>query len=97
MPVVKYANGCLIWRDDNTGLVHRTDGPAKMWPDGTEEWYINGSLHRIDGPAMINAVTGSIRWYINGRWIKSTSEYRFLTNTDDIDMLALILKHGDIK
>ena len=24
------------------GERHRTDGPAKMWTIGTEEWYING-------------------------------------------------------
>jgi hypothetical protein len=32
---------------------HRTEGPARIWPDGTQEYWVNGKLHRIDGPAVI--------------------------------------------
>jgi hypothetical protein len=30
-----------------------------------KEWYINGQLHREDGPA-IEYIDGSKSWYING-------------------------------
>ena len=32
---------------------------------GTQEWYLNGYLHREDGPAIIR-VDGTKKWYING-------------------------------
>jgi hypothetical protein len=32
---------------------------------GTKEWYLNGNLHREDGPA-IEYVNGSRFWYLNG-------------------------------
>jgi hypothetical protein len=32
---------------------------------GTKRWYLNGNLHRTDGPA-IEYVSGSKEWYLNG-------------------------------
>lgn len=32
--------------------LHREDGPAMIYQDGTEIWYQNGKRHREDGPAM---------------------------------------------
>jgi hypothetical protein len=34
--------------------------------DGTKEWYLNGRLHREDGPA-IEWASGSKFWYSNGK------------------------------
>ena len=45
--------------------LHRTDGPAVEYADGTKFWYQNGVLHRIDGPAIIFE-DGDRRWCING-------------------------------
>ena len=50
-----------IWRDEH-GLRHRDDGPARIWPSGTQEWWQHGELHREDGPAVIEA-DGTQRWY----------------------------------
>jgi len=47
-------------------LLHRTDGPAVEYVDGTKEWYQNGQLHRTDGPA-IEYISGTKYWYQNGR------------------------------
>ena len=33
---------------------------------GTKEWYLNGKLHREDGPA-IEWSDGSKSWYLNGK------------------------------
>jgi hypothetical protein len=33
------------------GKHHRTDGPAKEYPNGDKIWYKEGKLHRLDGPA----------------------------------------------
>ena len=40
-----------VWRDRNDQL-HREDGPAVIYPDGSEDWYWHGKLHREDGPAV---------------------------------------------
>jgi len=34
-------------------------------------WYVNGELHRKDGPAA-EYINGSKFWYINGKLIKHT-------------------------
>ena len=33
---------------------------------GTKSWYLDGKLHRIDGPAIEDA-NGSKYWYLNGK------------------------------
>jgi hypothetical protein len=32
--------GDKCWYKDD--LLHRTDGPAVIWPNGYESWYLNG-------------------------------------------------------
>ena len=51
---------------NNAGELHRDEGPAVEWADGTKLWYQNGQLHRTDGPA-IEWWDGDKRWYINGK------------------------------
>jgi hypothetical protein len=48
------------------GLRHREDGPAIIYADGEQCWYLNGLRHREDGPAVIRA-DGTQSWYINDR------------------------------
>ena len=51
--------------DSKVGPLHREDGPAIEYDDGvTKVWYINGSRHRIDGPAYIDNEFEI--WYSNG-------------------------------
>ena len=45
--------------------LHREDGPAAEYANGTKYWYRNGELHRVDGP-VIEYSTGDIYWYLNG-------------------------------
>jgi hypothetical protein len=37
----------------------------KEWPDGSKYWYLNGKLHRTDGPAIEDS-DGTKEWYLNG-------------------------------
>ena len=37
-----YDNGRIEWRLD--GKLHREDGPAVIWPDGTKYWCKNGNF-----------------------------------------------------
>ena len=55
----------ITWLND-TGERHRKDGPAIIYPDGSEEWCINGKFHREDGPAII-CPDGRQSFYINGK------------------------------
>ena len=47
-------------------ILHRTNGPAVEYADGTKRWLQDGQYHRIDGPAM-EYPTGDNRWFINGK------------------------------
>ncbi len=38
---------------------------VRVYIDGTKEWWLNGNLHREDGPA-IEWADGSKLWYLNG-------------------------------
>ena len=49
-----------------TGVLHREDGPAVEYADGSVKWYFNGKLHRDDGPAVINPKMG-MEWYKDGK------------------------------
>jgi hypothetical protein len=59
--------------------LHRTDGPAVLWPNGDKEWWLHDQLHRTDGPAVERA-NGDKRWFLNGReysfdrWLEANTE-----------------------
>jgi hypothetical protein len=63
--------GCLIDKDNDKvwykdGKLHREDGPAFEYVDGSTFWYLNGECHRTDGPAL-ELASGSKSWWINGK------------------------------
>jgi hypothetical protein len=47
------------------GKHHREDGPAVIWDDGTEEYYLNGKRHRKDGPAVIFPWNGGDQFWLD--------------------------------
>lgn len=58
---------CAIWyyQDLKMTILHRADGPAVEWKDGTKEWYIVGKRHRKFAPAVIYS-TGRKEWWEDG-------------------------------
>jgi hypothetical protein len=38
----------------------------KTYSDGTRAWFLNGQLHRTDGPAM-ELTNGTRKWCLNGK------------------------------
>lgn len=51
------------------GRLHDEDGPALIYPDGRQEWYLNGRLrrkNRENGPTLIYP-DGRQEWRIDGR------------------------------
>jgi hypothetical protein len=57
--------GNKFWYNKNNEM-HREDGPAAEYFDGTKTWRIDGRLHREDGPAL-EAGNGNKHWYIHGK------------------------------
>ena len=61
----KYGTKSKTWCIN--GKLHREDGPAIEWDNGSMYWYINGECHREDGPALETS-DGDKWWYINGNF-----------------------------
>jgi hypothetical protein len=55
----------LIRHFDEHGRLHREDGPAVIWSDGSQNWWQHGKIHRDDGPAVVLA-DGAQYWYQHG-------------------------------
>ena len=60
---------------NSKGQLHREDGPAIEYSNGTKSWYLKGHLHREDGPAM-EWVNGTIFWYLEGECY-TKEEFKF--------------------
>ena len=62
---ITYRSGTSIWVNSN-GDRHRIKGPAIKCTDGTEQWFVNGRLHRLNGAATdINRINGRKSRYLN--------------------------------
>ena len=57
--------GTVRYRNSDDQL-HREDGPAIEWADGSRFWYRNGKLHREEGPA-VEWADGSLQWFLDGK------------------------------
>ncbi len=53
------------WYNDK-GQLHRLDGPAVEYANGSKEWCVEGKCHRLDGPAYEGA-TGYKAWFVEGK------------------------------
>jgi len=81
-----------LWvREDKPHIIHRTDGPAIIWDDGSEFWYYNGAMMRMDGPAVTYA-DGRTGWCYKGREY-SFDNWCIKTKKKSQDILHLKLKY----
>lgn len=81
----------------NYAVLHRENGPAVEYEDGSEEWYLEGKLHRVDGPAIIDAVTGDADWCIKHEYIACFDDFQMASGCSDEDLIMLRLKWGEIR
>ena len=60
----------------------------KIDKEGNKRWYLNGKLHREDGPA-IECVNGTKKWYLNGKEVKKEDVIinAFLTEREYINFI----------
>ena len=75
--------GCLIDKDKDifwfkNGLLHREDGPAVEWADGSKNWHKHGKYHREDGPA-VEWANGYKEWWLNGIRYESEQKWKIAT------------------
>jgi hypothetical protein len=49
------------------GVIHKDDGPARVYDYGRVIWYKNGKKHKEDGLADVNT-DGTGNYWLNGRW-----------------------------
>ena len=63
-----YKDGSVLDCCDYWRILHRLDGPACEYVDGSKEWFVNGKKHRIDGPA-IEYPDGYKAWHIDGEFL----------------------------
>ncbi|NVM34032.1 MAG: hypothetical protein HWN81_00455 [Candidatus Lokiarchaeota archaeon] len=61
-----YLNGSVSDYYDWDKKLHRLDGPAIEYANGSKEWWIEDKRHRLDGPA-VEYSSGSKRWYVKGK------------------------------
>jgi len=59
--------GDKVWKLPN-GELHREDGPAIEYSNGSKEWFLNNVRHREDGPA-VEWYDGCKEWWIKGKFI----------------------------
>jgi len=53
------------YKNQKMATLHRLDGPAVEYANGSKAWYVDGVRHRLDGPA-IEDTDGSKAWYVDG-------------------------------
>jgi hypothetical protein len=56
------------------GQLHREDGPAVEWADGSKIWCQHGKFHRLDGPAIDCFFK---EWFYQDRKIDCSSQQEF--------------------
>jgi len=97
---LRYNGGDRYWQRLDRSF-HRDDGPAIIWADGHQEWWVNGQRHRDDGPAVIRD-DGTQEWWINGKLhredgpaiIFASGLLRWFLNGNPVDPLVHFLTMG---
>ena len=83
-----YKDGTTSENLDSSKALHRTDGPAIEYDDGTKFWWVNGKCHRIDGPAM-EWVDGAKEWWVDNKFFL---EEEFKALMEEIESLPKALR-----
>ena len=74
---IRFYEDCTVYLNKE-GELHRLNGPAIEYADGTKGWYVDGKKHRLDGPAF-EYTDGTKDWYVNGKWL-TERQFKALTS-----------------
>jgi hypothetical protein len=58
----------VIYYFNHKEQIHRLDGPAIVWADGSEHWYMNGKRNRENGQAIIASNYKHKEWILCGKY-----------------------------
>ena len=58
---------------------------VKVYPNGDKSWYLNGKLHREDGPA-IEYADGNKFWFLNGERVTEEEHKRLTSKVVEMTM-----------
>jgi len=58
---------------------------VKVYPNGNKSWYLNGKLHREDGPA-IEYADGNKFWFLNGERVTEEEHKRLTSKVVEMTM-----------
>ena len=89
---IKESGNKAYYSDREMTILHREDGPAIEYANGSKVWYLDGKRHREDGPA----VEGSSRykaWYLNGKEL-TEDEFNARTNPVELTLDEIAEKFG---
>lgn len=64
--------------------------------DKTQCWYVDGKLHRVDGPAVIWP-NGQMWWCLDHVIYSDNRSFQEAAGLSDEEMTVMILKYGDIR
>lgn len=93
--IVDEEHGTIEWVKDT--VLHRINGPARIWDDGGEEWCINGHYHREDGPAYTDPAEDTEAWYIRNQPVTSYKQLQRMLKCSDEHIVAMILRWGPMQ
>lgn len=86
-------DGKMIFLEWNMKM-HQDNLTGKhLGPDGTIVYYLNGMIHRVDGPAIIMSDNSKIWWYLNDVGYRF-NEWLRLTPIDEEEKAMLKLIYG---
>jgi hypothetical protein len=83
MSIMNIVNGRRVWKNE-AGQIHREDGPAIEYDNGSKEWYIRDRLHNENGPAIEYVSIGGKQWWIHGQFHRVDGPAYEYTNGDKI-------------
>ena len=89
---VDEAGDKFYYSDREMKNLHREDGPAVEWSNGTKEWWIDDKRHREDGPA-IEYADGAKSWYINDKHL-TEDEFNARINPVELTLEDIAEKFG---
>ena len=82
-----YKDGTTSAKRDYSRVLHEIEGPAVVFDDD-KWWYVDGKLHRIDGPAMEYG-SGTKAWYIDDKYYSEEDFNKFIA---EVKQLPLALR-----
>ena len=81
------------YSDRDMTIIHREDGPAIEWSDGSKEWWLNGEFHREDGPAVEYA-NGYNEWWLNSKFLSEAEHARRTAKETILTLDEIAAKFG---